>query len=112
MVRFLKKFRYAAEGWIYAFRNEVSFRAQAAIGAAVITAGFWRNISAGEWLAILLALGLVLALELVNSALEKAMDVLHPSVHVRVQVVKDMMAGAVLIAALAALAVGAIVFFG
>jgi diacylglycerol kinase len=61
------------------------------------------------WCAILvLTIGVVLALELVNAALEALVDHLHPESHPRIKVVKDMAAAAVLIAALTSVLIGSL----
>jgi diacylglycerol kinase len=59
---------------------------------------------------IILAVALVLALELANTALERVMDILKPRVHPYARVIKDMMAGAVLLTSLAAIAIAIVIF--
>ena len=68
------------------------------------------NISLMEWCLVTLAMGLVLSLELLNTAGEKLVDILSPDHDPRYGMVKDILAGAVLIAALAAALVGSLVF--
>lgn len=59
---------------------------------------------------ILLSIVLVLTLELANTALERVMDILKPRIHPYARVIKDVMAGSVLLASLAALAIGIAIF--
>lgn len=91
-----------AEGWRRerSFRSHILFALAAIGGLAVIRpAPAW-------WAIVLLTVALVLALELVNGAMEALIDHLHPDIHPAIRVAKDMAAGGVLIMALAALAVG------
>ena len=81
------------------------------VGAAVVLLGFIFDISPNEWALIALATGLVLGLELVNTAGEKLVDILSPGPDPRYGLVKDILAGAVLMAALAATVVGIVIFW-
>jgi len=81
-----------------------------AVAVAVILLGYLFGISRLEWILVALAMGLVLALELVNTAGEKLVDILSPDHDPRYGQVKDILAGAVLVAALAAAIMGALVF--
>ncbi len=80
-----------------------------AIAFAVIL-GFLVNISSLEWLIILLFFGLVLGLELLNTAIEKLSDVVQPEKDDRIGIIKDTSAAAVLWASLIALIAGIIIF--
>ena len=73
----------------------------------VVTALFWLRPAPLWWALIALVSGLVLAFELMNAALEKLIDRLHPERHPEIGAAKDMAAGAVLVLACAALIVGA-----
>lgn len=59
---------------------------------------------------IVLSMALVLTLELANTALERVMDILKPRIHPYARVIKDVMAGAVLLATLASIAIGLVIF--
>lgn len=72
--------------------------------------GFSLKINSLEWIAVILCAGLVLSLELVNTAIEYLADTLHPERAKGIGLAKDAAAGAVFIAALAAACVGVIVF--
>ena len=105
--RLLIRLRCAASGIRLVHGREKSFRAQTrlALAAGVATA----MLGAGPaWAALLaLAIGLVLALEAVNSALEYLIGHLHPALAEEIGRAKDAAAGAVLIASLAAAGVAA-----
>lgn len=82
-----------------------------AVTIAVIVAGYFLKISPVEWSLVSLSIGLVLGLELVNTAGEKLVDILSPDHDPRYGMVKDILAGAVLLAAIAAAVVGMIIFW-
>lgn len=77
----------------------------------VIVAGFFFKITEIEWLIVLLASALVLSLEALNSAIERVCDLYSEEKNLKIKVIKDISAGAVLIAAIFALAIGVIVFW-
>ena len=109
MSGFLKGFVYAWKG-IAAGAAGRNFRVMLAAAAGVVVLGCYLEISGIEWALLTLAMGLVLALELLNTAGEKLVDILSPDHDPRYGMVKDILAGAVLVAALAAAIVGALVF--
>lgn len=76
----------------------------------VLLAGFLFEISKFEWLAVVFAIGLVLAGEAINSAIERLSDVVQPELDDRIRDVKDISAGAVLICAITAAIIGITVF--
>ncbi|MRX31757.1 diacylglycerol kinase [Aminobacter sp. MDW-2] len=89
---FLHRFGFAIQGLQDGWRRERSFRTQALIGLIVVLGAALLGIS-GIWLAVIgLAIAVVLAAELFNSALEALVDHLHPEVHPEIRVVKDMAA--------------------
>lgn len=80
------------------------------ITAPAIALGFIFGISSAEWCAVVLAAGLVMAAEALNTAIEFLADAVHPDHHPLVGKAKDVAAGGVLLAAVAAAAVGLIVY--
>ncbi len=106
-----KSFFHAAKGIIYTLRNERNFQIESAAAGVVFLLMFLLPVSQMERVALVLAIMLVLSFELINTALERVMDILKPRVHPYARVVKDVMAGAVLVASCGALFIGAIIFF-
>lgn len=106
----IASFRYAGRGIASLFRTEPNARIHLALAFAAVAGGFALGIERGEWLSIALATGLVFAAEAMNTAFEALCDVASPRRHPQVERAKDIAAGAVLLAACAALAVAAIVF--
>ncbi len=106
----MKSFAHAFRGLAVLFGTQRNARIHAAALVLVVVAGVALRISAGEWCAVGLAAGLVLAAEALNTALEFLADAVHPGRDPLVGKAKDLAAGGVLLAAIAAAAVGAIVF--
>ena len=106
----LKSIRYALRGAWLLLRSESSIQIQAVIAAVVTLAGFYFDISSMQWIAQLLAIGLVMGVEGVNTAIEKLADYVQPSHDPRIGRLKDISAGAVMIASLLASIVGLIIY--
>lgn len=106
----MKSFAYAARGFRYALRGEQNFQLEMLAAAVAIFGMYAFDVSSGERVALVLSIAVVLSLELVNTAVERMMDMLKPRVHPYVRVIKDVMAAAVLVASLGALAIGLIIF--
>lgn len=114
MQNFLKSrqaaFGHAFRGIALLFRSSVHARIHALAFAAVVFAGIFFKINNTEWLTIFLVSGLVLAAESLNSALEEALDVLHPQQNSKIGRSKDLAAGAVLLSAIFATLTGVWIF--
>lgn len=110
MRRFVRSFSYALKGILFAIRNEKNFQIEIAVGMIAVMAAIFFPLSGLERGLIIFSVALVLALELANTALERVMDILKPRIHPYARVIKDMMAGAVLLTALAAIAIGIAIF--
>lgn len=108
--RLFKSFHYASRGIMIAWKYEQSFRIQIAVALVVLVLIFWLRLPLWQAIALLLLIILVLTLELVNSIFERFVDVFKPRIHPMVEEIKDLMAGAVLIASLGALIVGLLIF--
>ena len=103
-------FGYAFNGLIVLFKEEHNARIHLFACVLVVIVGLTLQISANEWLAISLSVGMVISLEAINSAIETLADVVLLAPHDGIKKVKDLSAAAVLIGAFAALAVGIIIF--
>ncbi len=110
MKKIIASFSFAFNGIWYAFRNELNFRIHMLFSVMVTIAAWALQISSHEWLVILLSIALVASMELINTAIEKLCDVVHPEQHPKIKIVKDAAAGAVLIAAIIAVICGVVVF--
>ena len=103
-------FKYAFKGLYVLFRNEHNIRVDAFAAVLVTGLGFIVNLSGQEWAVIALCIGLVFTAEAVNSAIERMVDKVSPEQNDLAGVIKDLAAGAVLLAAIAAAAAGLIIF--
>lgn len=110
MKAFLQRVAYAWAGWRHFFATEANGQIQAAVAMVVVVAGFALRITAQEWLWVLLCIGMVIGLEMVNTAIEALANRLHPEHHPAIKVVKDVAAGAVLWAAVISVIVGGVIF--
>lgn len=108
--RLFKSFHYAFRGIVIAWKQEQSFRIQVWVALGVLFFIFWFELPLWQTLALLLIMIFVLTLEIINSILERFVDVFKPRLHPMVEEIKDLMAGAVLIASLGALIVGLLIF--
>jgi len=100
--KYINRFPHAIRGIIYAALNDSSYRHQLYLTAVVIIGYlyFVTPLDKFEFLFVLLACVLILITELQNSAIEAALDRLHPELHESIKQSKDMASGAVLIAGL------------
>ena len=101
---------YAFKGAVKLITTEHSVMAQFSIGILLIILGVYFNITKTEWLFQTLAIGLVLSIEGLNTAVEKIADFVHPKFHERIGFIKDIAAGAVFFAAMTAIAIGIIIY--
>lgn len=96
---------FALKGIACAWRTEASFRQQTVVAFGVLLILIWRRPATVWWALLLMNCGLVLAAELFNTALENALDHLHPERHAAIRIAKDCAAGAVLLLSLTGLGV-------
>ena len=106
----IKSVGFAVKGAFKLVSTEHSIMVQFSIMLIMIFAGFYFHISRIEWMLQVLAFGLVLGIEGVNTAVEKIADFIHPEFHDRIGFIKDIAAGAVLFAAGSTLTVGALIY--
>jgi diacylglycerol kinase (ATP) len=108
----VQSFNYAFEGIIHVLRTQRNLRIHFAIAAVVLVAAIYFDVSRTDLLFLLLAIAFVLITEMINSAIEGAIDVSTTSFDPNAKLAKDVAAGAVLIASINAVAVGYLVFAG
>ncbi|MDV2581020.1 diacylglycerol kinase family protein [Alkalibacillus haloalkaliphilus] len=103
-------FKYAIAGVYSALKTEHNIKIHFIIMFMTLFAGLLLGLTRIEWLFVLLAIGLVLALELINTVVELITDVLFEGKHETAKLIKDISAAAVLVAATFAALVGMIIF--
>ena len=109
--RLINSFADAFRGLKHVFKTEQNFRIQLLVGVLVLAAAFYFPLRSWEIILLALLILLVLLVEIFNTAFEKFSDLLKPRLHHYVGVIKDIMAGAVLLVSLVALIVGTIIFY-
>lgn len=110
IMTFAKSVRYALAGIVTFFSRERNGQIQGVAAILTLILGFSFGITRSEWLAVILCVCMVLVLEMINSGLEKICNLISIEYHPEIKIIKDIAAGAVLIAACGAAIVGAIIF--
>ncbi len=108
--RFARGFYYAGRGIVYVFRHERNARVHLVFAALAFLVGLWLRVSDAELAAIFFAIIIVFLAEIFNTAVEKTLDLVDPHHNPHVMLIKDMTAGAVMVAATAAAVVGVVIF--
>lgn len=111
LVNRIKSVGWAFKGAMLLVRTEASIKIQLVVALAVTAAGFYFDISKTEWLFQVAMIGLVMSIEGVNTAIEYIADFIHPELHASIGRIKDVAAGAVFIASIAAIIVAAIIYY-
>lgn len=106
----VQSFGYAFSGIGAFLKSEPHARIHAVATVLVIAAGIYCNLPILQWILLAIVTGLVWITEMLNTVIEKVMDHVAPQYHERVKWIKDVAAGAVLVAALVALITGGLVF--
>jgi diacylglycerol kinase len=110
MKKFLQSFVYAIRGIGTGLAEQRNLKVQVVIALIVIGAGFYFQITSIEWCIILLCIGLVIGLELMNSAIESLVDLVTMERKPLAGKIKDIAAGAVLFASVIAVIIGVVIF--
>ncbi len=111
LARLIKSFKYAFSGFRTTFKEEQNLQIQVFVGVVVLALAYFFKISKIELVFLIISIGLVMLMEIVNSAVERVTDILKPRIHDFVMEIKDIMAAAVMFASLLALIVGVIIFY-
>lgn len=105
-----KSFKFAFEGLVTAFTKGRNFRIQVLTGLAAVILGLILKLGNFEWLDLTLVIASVLILELLNTAIESIVDLVSPEIQEKAKIAKDVSAGAVLVASIAAVLIGCFLF--
>lgn len=107
LIAISRSFGHAGAGVRYLFRSQRNARIHLSFTLLAVILALWLGLSSSEWAILALTIGFVLACEALNTALEATLDRISAEQHPLSKIAKDTAAGAVLIAALTALAVAA-----
>lgn len=108
--KFSKSVGHALDGIEYAINKERNIKLEILFAIIVSVAGFLLNISLTEWVVIILVISMVLSLELVNTAIERCVDLVTKDYHELAKAAKDVSAGAVLIMSMFSVIIGIVIF--
>jgi undecaprenol kinase len=108
--KLIKSFGYAFSGLMYAAKNERNVQIHFCAAIVVLVCGLYFRITNVEWLILLLTIGGVISLEMMNTAVEKAVDLATEDFHPLAKLAKDIAAGAVLVLSIVAVIIGGIIF--
>ena len=101
---------FALKGMFLLLRTEASIQIQFGIAIVMTIAGFYFQISITEWIFQLFAIGLVMGIEAVNTAIEKISDYIQPKNDPKIGFIKDISAGAVMIVSIVASIIGLLIY--
>lgn len=108
--RFYYSSKYAIDGIIYAYKNEHSLWIHAALSTLAIVCGFLLNISHTQWSIMLVTLAVILAFELVNTAMEACVDMVTLEYNELARIAKDCCSGATFVMTMTGAVIAAIIF--
>ncbi len=107
----VKSFKYASKGLRYALKHEQNFRLQLIAAIIVIILMIFFGVKEWEAVALIFVIIAVLFTELLNTVLERFVDILKPRLHHYSEIIKDMMAAAVFLTSFGAAVIGIIIFY-
>lgn len=110
MGKFFKSFGFAYEGIIHAFKAERNFKFHVIAAIVVIILSIFTKLTLIEWFIVLMLIGGMIALELMNTAVERIIDLTTSERHPLAKQAKDLAAGAVLIYAIVSAIIGFLLF--
>jgi diacylglycerol kinase len=110
MRRFFKSFIYALHGIGISTREQRNLKVQAFVGLFTVGAALYFDVTATEWCLILIAIGMVIGMEMMNSAVESLVDLVTEEFKPLAGKVKDIAAGSVLFVSILAVIIGLIIF--
>lgn len=110
MKKLIKSFKYAFEGIFTGIKKEQNMKIHMVIMILVIIFGILFKISKIEWMICIALFGLVISMELINTAIENTVDLITKEKNERAKIAKDVAAGAVLVSAIAAAIIGLMIF--
>ena len=108
--KFFRSFKYALTGIATVFKEELNARVHLLAAMVAVVLGLVLKLAWFEWIVIIMAIGGVIAIELINTSIEALADLYSTDYNPNIKKIKDLAAGAVLVSAITALIVGLIIF--
>jgi len=110
MHRLMKSFKYAIQGIRFYLNSGENVRIHFTATILVLVLGFWLKLHLSEWALLILAISIVHITEAINTAIELLVDLISPEHNIRAGKIKDIAAGATLLAAITSALIGCILF--
>ena len=107
---FAQSVNHALDGISYVTKKERNFKIEIIVGILAILLGFLLKVTIVEWLILIITIALVLCFEIINTALERCVDLVTKDYQELAKVTKDAAAGAVLVMSMFAIVIGIIIF--
>jgi len=107
---FLNAVTNALNGIFFFFKKERNAKIQLCIALFVLLMSYYFKLDKSEWIIVCLCIAMVIGLEMINSAIEKLCNAIHPEIHPLIKQTKDIAAGAVLWMCIISGVIGAIIF--
>ncbi|EKD46271.1 MAG: Diacylglycerol kinase [uncultured bacterium] len=108
--KFVRSLKFAIKGIVHVFKTEQNFRIQIIAAALIAILMVFFKTSFIETVVLITMITIVFIVEFINTVFERVVDVLKPRLHPYAMIIKDIMAGSVLLASLAALIIGLLIF--
>jgi len=100
---------HASRGWWHVLKTQHNAWVHSIVATIVFALGLWLGLPARDWAVLVLTVAMVFTAEFINTAIEAVVDLASPEKHPLAKVGKDVGAGAVLVAALAAVLIGVLI---
>ena len=110
MKKLIKSFKYAFEGILTGIKEEQNMKIHIIIMILVIIFGIMLKINTTEWIICILLFGLVISMELMNTAIENTVNLITKEKNQQAKIAKDVAAGAVLVSAIVSAIIGLMIF--
>ena len=107
---FKESFTYALRGMKYVLKYEKNFQTEVGFAILVVLAMAYFQVTRAEMIVLFLIIMVVLIMELLNTVMERIVDILKPRVHPYARLIKDIMAAGVLVSSFFAVIIGLIIF--
>ena len=111
MKKLLNSFKYAFQGILYSFNTQRNIRIHFCIAIIILILGTYLHLSNIEWSLILLTISIVVTGEMINTAIEKTIDLVTEEYKILAKIAKDVAAGAVLISSMISIIIGILIFY-
>ena len=108
--RFSQSMGHAIDGINYVTNHERNFKIEIFLGVLTLIAGFLLKVSTLEWLILIITIALVLSFEIMNTAIERSVDLVTKEYRELAKIAKDVAAGSVLVMSMFAIVIGMIIF--